>query len=250
MKIFVNTGILFILVLSLAQPGFTGTWTDEFSNNTIKWDIVNISEWQHDPNDGPAIWDIKDGELNGSMHELFKKSMFLTGELTWRNYSVSCRAKFVGEEDKTAILGLILHARIADNKRYMFLMSYTDQKAVIVAAAGKLKAGGEPFKGWSEKEVEFDINFDTWYLLTASILENDQLQFTLENLDDGNNKAVFSMNPMEPIKEGGLTGLLVEQSSAVFDDIEISGNNIPDGDTFSVESRNKLTTTWSELKRR
>ena len=69
------------------------------------------------------------------------------------------------------MLGLILHARVEENKRYMFLINYFDQKASIVAAAGKLKQGGEPLKGWTQEIVEFDIKFDTWYLLSASVVE-------------------------------------------------------------------------------
>ena len=243
--------LFIILVLILIQPSLAGTWEDDFSKKNIsEWEIFNISTWEYDPDLDSAKWEIKNGEVYGSMHELFKKSMFLTGQLTWRNYSVSCRAKFVGDKDKTAILGLILHARVEENKRYMFLINYFDQKASIVAVAGKLKQGGEPFKGWTQEIVEFDIKFDTWYLLSASVVGNNKLHFKIENLTQGNNKIEFSTNVIEPIDKGGLTGFLVENADAVFDDIEISGNRIPNGGTFPVEPLSKLTTTWSKLKRK
>lgn len=247
---FLKTVIFTILILSLTYHSLAGTWQDDFSQkDNSKWKVFNIAAWQHDPDENGAKWEIKDGEVHGSMHQLFKKSLFLTGRLTWRNYSVSCRAKFVGDEDKTAMLGLILHARIEANKRYMFLINYFDQKASIVAATG-IKQGGEPFKGWSQEIFEFNIEFDTWYLLTASVVENDRLQFKIKNLDDGNNKAEFSINVKEPIKEGGFTGFLVENADAVFDDVEIEGENIPNGGTFPVEPRSKLATTWGKLKRK
>ena len=248
---YLKTGILIIFVLTMSQYCLAGTWQDNFANaDTAKWEIFNIAAWEHAPDVNTAKWEIKNGEVYGSMHELFKKSMFLTGQLTWRNYSVSCQAKFVGNKDKTAMLGLILHARVEENKRYMFLINYFDQKASIVAAAGKLKQGGEPFKGWTQEIVNFDIKFDTWYLLSASVVGNNKLHFKIENLTQGNNKIEFSTDVIEPIEKGGLTGFLVENADAVFDDIEISGDHIPNGGTFPVEPLSKLATTWSKLKRK
>ena len=206
-----KTVVLIISVLSLSVHSFGGTWEDDFSkNDNSNWKVFNIAAWEHVPDLDSAKWEIKNGEVYGSIHELFKKSMFLTGELTWTNYSVSCHAKFIGEEEKTAMLGLILHARINENKRYMFLINYFDQKATIVATAGPLKQGGEPFKGWSQKIIDFKIEFNTWYLLSASVVTNDQLQFKIRNLDDAKNIGELKLKVLEPLESGGFTGFLVE----------------------------------------
>ena len=240
---------LIISVLSLSVHSFAGTWEDDFSKkDNSKWEEFNIAAWQLDPEEIDDIWEIKNGEVYGSRHELFKKSMFLTGELTWRNYSVTCQAKFIGDEKKTAMLGLILHARVKENKRYMFLLNYFDQKATIVATAGPLKQDGEPFKGWTQEIIKFKIEFNTWYLLTASVVTNDQLQFKIRNMDDAKNIGELKLKVLEPIVSGGLTGFLVENADAVFDNIKITGKNIPNGGTFPVESRSKLTTMWGRLK--
>lgn len=250
MKCILYTLIITLLLLSFSPHSIAGTWEDDFSKkNNISWEIFNIAAWQNDPDENTAKWEIKNSEVFGSIHELFKNSMFLTGELTWQNYTVSCHTKFIGEEDKSAFLGLILHARIQENKRYMFLLNYFDQKASMTATAGPLKQGGEPFKGWSQKVFDFKIKFNTWYLLSASAMENDRIHFNIRNLEDGKNQAEFSLIVEEPLEDGGLTGFYVENADAVFDNIKIEGKNIPNGGTFLVESRNKLATTWSRLKR-
>ncbi len=249
MKHLFKIGILTIIVLSFANHCLAGTWEDDFSNiNNSTWEVFNIVAWEPADDTLGAKWEIKNGSVSGSMHELFKKTMFLTGELKWQNYSVSCRAKYVGEEDKTAILGLIMHARIQENKRYMFLLNYFDQKASIVATAGPLKQTGDKFRGWSQEIHNFKIEFNTWYLLSASTMGSNILIFNIKNLEDTNNMDEFSIEVNEPITEGGLTGFLVENANAVFDDIKIEGKNIRNGGTFPIEPHSKLTTTWGKLK--
>lgn len=252
MKFCLKVCILISFVCIICQQCFAGRWREGFSeNNLTDWKIYNIAAWEHDPDNDLAEWEIKNGEVHGSMKQQFMKSMFLTGDLSWRNYNVTCLAKFVGNKVQTAMLGIVLHARVEENKRYMFLLNYFEQAATIVATAGKLKQDGEPFKGWSQKIYKIKIEFDTWYKLSAAVLENQDLSFSMSNMVDPNNSGVFTLKVQEPITEGGLSGFLVEHASAVFDDFEITGENIPSrGDsTFPVELHNKLTTTWGKLKR-
>ena len=251
MSYFYKSVILTLLVLSFTYPSLAGTWEDDFSSkDTTNWEIYNLAAWQHDLDVDIAKWNVGGGEVRGSILALFVESMFLTGELNWKYYSVSCKAKFVGNEKKTASLGLILHARINENKRYMFMINYFDQKASVVATAGILQEEDDPFKGWTKKVYDFKLKFDTWYLLSASVLRNDKLEFKIRNLSDQENKGEFSIEVLKPIRSGGLTGFYVANAAAVFDDIKIKGENIPNGGTFSVEPQSKLATTWSKIKRR
>ena len=250
MSYFYKSVILTLLVLSFSYQSLAGTWADDFSNkDTTNWEIYNLAAWQHDLDVDIAKWNVVDGEVRGSILALFMESMFLTGELNWKYYSVSCKAKFVGNEKKTASLGLILHARIEENKRYMFLINYFDQKASIVATAGKLQEEGDPFIGWTKKVYDFKLKFDTWYLLSASVLSNDKLEFKIRNLSDRENNGEFSIEVLKPIRSGGLTGFYVANAAAVFDDIRIQGENIPNGGTYPVKPQSKLATTWSRIKK-
>ena len=248
MRNFLKVGILITFAFTLTQVCLAGIWKDNFSNNKLtEWQISNIVDWESIPNGHPAKWKVDNGKVYGSIHERGMESVLLTGKLTWRNYSVSCRAKFIGNKDETSTLGLTLHARNKENKRYMFLMNYFDQAIAIVAAAGRL---AENHQGWTQEITQFRIEFNTWYLLSASILKNDQLQFEIKNLTDPNNKIEFRIRVKEPITEGGLTGFHVIHTDAVFDDIEIRGDNIPNRVAFPIEPQSKLATTWGKLKKR
>ena len=60
---------------------------------------------------------------------------------------------------------------------------------------------------------------------------------------------VFSAVDADPIKNGK-TGFMVGNAQARFDNVEITGNTIPNGGpgTLPVEPRGKLATTWGKLK--
>lgn len=62
----------------------------------------------------------------------------------------------------------------------------------------------------------------------------------------------FSANDPSPLR-GGKAGLVVADARARFDNVEISGNNIPNGGPgkpFDVKPQAKLATTWGKLKSR
>ena len=87
-----------------SQMSFAGTWTDAFEdNNTQEWEIFNAI-------DDLEKWWIDAGEAVGETFEPHHlPTTWATGELTWRNYSLSCKAKLVKAKKEPATLGLILH---------------------------------------------------------------------------------------------------------------------------------------------
>ncbi|RKU13044.1 hypothetical protein C6501_09975 [Candidatus Poribacteria bacterium] len=251
MNKFMKAAMLASFLFSMTQPILAGTWRDDFSNpDTTKWEIFNISDWQQIPKVDTTKWEIEDGEVYGAQREFRRQSTFLTGKLTWKNYAVSCRAKFVGEWFPTVDLGLVLHVRPEEHKRYMFSMHYDEQRASIVEFSGKILLDDRILIKMKPHIFHFDVKSNSWYSLSAAVLNDDQLQFKIENLDDPDNKATFNAKTKEPIKEGGLAGFYVSHAEAVFDDLEIRGDNIPRGgtETFPVEPRGKLSTTWAKLK--
>ena len=75
------------------QPSFAGTWRDDFEDkDTREWKIFNLDR-------KVEKWWISDGEAVGEIFLPGFMSLWITGELTWKNYSLSCRAKLVeGQE--------------------------------------------------------------------------------------------------------------------------------------------------------
>ena len=136
-------------------------------------------------------------------------SLWLTGELTWKNYSVSCRAKLVEDKNEPPTIGLTLHDRGEEDSRYLFFIDYIFGTVRIVKAA---------HDNWNVITYLFDAEIDTWYQLTATVREEGLLEFQIDD-------AVFTAIDDDLLK-GGQAGLVVADGRAHFDDFEITGENV------------------------
>ncbi len=217
------------------QQSFGGTWVDDFEDDsTQEWELFNTF-------DGSAVWRIDAGEAVGETFEpRHFPTIWATGELDWRNYSLSCKAKLVEAKAEPASLGLILHQKWDESSFYVFQILYPLEVIHIT----KIHSGNVLTIG----EFDFAAKLNRWYTLTASIdsseiLKRTKLKFQIDD-------EVFTVTDRNPIKSGK-AGLEVSGAQVRFDDVEITGSNIPDGGpgTLSVEPSGKLTTTWGKLKR-
>ena len=216
-----------IVALVSGEMSFAGTWRDDFEDkDTKEWEIYNL-------NRQVEKWWIDKEEAVGQIFEEGFMSLWLTGKLEWHNYSLSCRAKLVEDKDASASLGLTLYDRGDEDLRYLFFINFTEGTVSIIKAT--------PDR-WFIRNFPFVADKDTWYQLKASA--NDEL---LEfQVDD----QVFIGRDLEPFKSGQV-GLVVSNAQARFDDIEISGENIPNGGpgrARAVEGKGKLATTWAQIK--
>ena len=224
---------LFHIVLCamvLNQQSFAGTWADAFEDdNTHGWEIIN------NINNKSAKWWIDAGEAVCETFAPNVPSILATGEVDWRNYSFSCKAKLDKDKGEPANFGIILHHRWEEFSFYSFRIFYR-WKIVHIT---KYNPVGASTLG----EFDFPAKLDTWYTLTASIDGRGKLKFKIDDV-------VFTAVDADPIKNGK-TGFMVGGAQARFDDVEITGDNVPNGGpgTLSVEpSGNKLAITWGELK--
>ncbi len=216
-------------VIQTWQLAPAGTWRDDFEDkDTREWKIFNLDRQVEK-------WWIDDGEAVG---EIFLKgfmSLWLTGELNWKNYSLSCRTKLVEDKNEPPSIGLTLHDRGEEDSRYLFLIDYVFGTARIIKSLQN---------SWFPFTFSFDAEIDTWYELTATIHEDGTLEFKVDD-------EVFTVFDDEPLK-GGLAGLVVEDGRAHFDDIEITGANIKNGGPGKprhVEPHTKLATAWGNIKK-
>ena len=225
---FVRWIVVFQIIATPPIPmSFAGTWRDDFGDNDTKeWTIYNL-------NRQVEKWWIDKGEAVGQIFEEGFMSLWLTGSLDWKNYSLSCKAKLEREKNDSASVGLTLYDRGDEDVRYLFFINFT------VGTVSIIKATPDQ---WFIRNFPFVADIDTWYHLKASV-NADMLEFQIED-------QVFVGRDLEPIKSGQ-AGLVVSNAEARFDDVEITGDNIPNGGPGrirAVDVKGKLTTTWGQIK--
>ena len=213
------------------QQSFAGTWTDAFEDHkTQEWELLNTFDEEE------AKWWIDRGEAVAETFEPHHDfpTVWATGELDWRAYSLSCRAKLVKAKDEPASLGLILHQRWEEHSFYIFQILYP-WKIVHIT---KYTTGRASTLG----EFDFVAKLNRWYTLTASIDSRGKLKFQIDD-------EVFTVTDKNQIKSGK-AGLKVSGAQVRFDDVKITGNNVPNGGpgTLPVKPSGKLATTWGKLK--
>ena len=208
-------------------PVVAGTWRDDFEDNkTIEWEIYNEDKQLEK-------WWIDDGEAVGEIFVPDFWSLWLTGDREWEFYSVSCRAMLEVDRNEPPSIGLTLHDRGDDDSRYVFLIEYVIDTARIIKAVPGGNSVAFPFV--AEKGV--------WYDLKATVKENGELEFQI-------NDTLFSAIDPQPLS-GGQAGFVIGDARARYDNVEIEGENIPNGGPgkpFDVAPKEKLTTTWGKLK--
>lgn len=210
------------------QQSSAGTWTDAFEDeNTRGWEVINTRNED-------AKWWINRGEVVCETFKPNTPSILVTGEIAWRNYSFSCKAKLVKAKGEPATVGIILHHEWEEFAFYVLRILYPWKLVHIT------KMGEEGTRTLGE--FDFAAKLDTWYDLTASIDSRGKIKFQIDN-------TMFTAVDRDPIKNGK-AGLMVVRAQARFDDVEITGTNIPNGGpgTLPVELNGKLAITWGELK--
>lgn len=221
------TLILLCLSIFSSIPVFAGTWRDDFEDNkTTEWEIYNEDKQLEK-------WWINDGEAVGEIFIEGFWSLWLTGDIEWEFYSVSCKAMLEEDKNEESSLGLTLHDRGDEDSRYVFMIDYLVNTVRIIK--GIPGGGGVVFNFVAEKGV--------WYDLKAIVNADGTLEF---HIDD----TVFEAVDPQPLS-GGQAGFVIGDSRARFDNFAVTGDNIPNGGPgkpFDVAPKEKLTTTWGKLK--
>ena len=220
--------IVQVVVLMYGDIGFAGTWRDDFEDRiTREWKIYNLDRQVEN-------WWVNQGEAVGRIFKRGFMSLWLTGDLDWKNYSVSCRGKLVKERNDPAYIGLTLHDRGDEHSRYLFFINFFFGTVSIIKASPNV---------WVHQNFPFIGDIDTWYRLRATV-KDEQLEFQV-------NDQVFTAEDPFPLKPGQ-AGLVVGNAEGRFDDVAITGINIKNGgpgrQPLPVNTRGALTTTWGRIK--
>ena len=249
------TGILTLLFL-LSLSATAGTFIETF-------DGKDMEEWRElvELNNPPGLWEIVNDELEVVNREP-SLHFFTTGDETWKDYTVEFDVKPIKKHgiggiaiaarvkeswlvycavrdivilmgDKPAVHETRIDCLAGDLHNVEFELLYTEPHPLLRLnkwAHLKLSANGENFSFWIDDKKIAETG-DAFVV----IVEDREIKWKVGELTDRFGK--------------GGPGFGLSNYTARFDNIMITGEDVPNKGGLSVKPKEKLTTTWGDLKR-
>lgn len=245
MKFLSIVTVLFLLTL----PVLAGTFLETF-------DGKDLDGWQQIWTDkGPAVWEIVDDELHADSREAYTH-LLTTGDDTWENYTMELDVKPL---KKHGIGGISIAVRVDGN--WLVYCSIFDpviirgddppfQEERIGCYATGLHRPAlatlivEPYpllrlNRWSHLKLSVEGDIFTFSINGEQVMAPTKLQI-FRQID------VFADFP--DFQTGGV-GFGLWNYTAVFDNITVTGDSVPNSGDFPVTPQAKLATTWGNLKK-
>ncbi|MDE0426371.1 DUF1080 domain-containing protein [Candidatus Poribacteria bacterium] len=243
-----------IVVLMLFLPptfALAGTFVETFDDR----DLDNWREmFQNDIPSGS--WEIVDSELHAMSLESFIR-LLTTGDEMWHDYTIEFDVKPL---EKHGIGSLVIAARIK-GPQLVFCevgdLPFGIKSNVICRTTGNfhgkysellyfsphplLKMGD-----WSTLKLKVHGEAFTFWINSRQIVQTGD-DFTLEIHENQKTAIVGKAGKLSGFLTGSI-GLGLANYTARFDDVIITGDDIPDKRALSVTPRVKLATTWGRLK--
>ncbi len=245
MKFLIIVTTLFLFSLSVSA----GTFLETF-------DGKELDRWQQIWRDkAPTVWDIVDGELHAESREAYTH-LLTTGDNTWENYTMELDVKPL---KKHGIGGIAIAARV--DGTWLVSCRIFDpviirgddppfQEERISCSATNLKRPAlatlivEPhpllkLNRWHHLKLSTEGDIFTFWIDDEQVMAPTKLQI-FRQID------VFADFP--DFQTGGV-GFGLWNYTAIFDNITVTGDTIPNSGDFPVTPKEKLTTTWGNLKK-
>lgn len=224
----VNQILTLVIVIMTILPAtlWAGTLNDNFnSGNMSRWDLSGAPQ---------SMWAINNGELVVTPRSPVE---FYTGETTWKDYTISVRAKIAKSQPSGAIESVNISARSkAPLYGYVFgLGTLSDSNKYIFC----FRANGSTIVSISVFKP-FEWELDKWYDLKL-IAEGNRFRFYVNN-----ELFIEYTDATYPAGKVGITAGF-STTTAHFDDFSVTGNDVPDI-LSSVPPKDKLVTTWGKIK--
>ncbi|MDE0682082.1 MAG: DUF1080 domain-containing protein [Candidatus Poribacteria bacterium] len=241
------TRIVAVLLL-LPFSGWAGTFIETFNDD-------DLEDWQElvQQDEKPGSWEVIDRELHAVSPDEWPRLLTI-GNKKWRNYTIEVDVKPIEKHGRASIM---IAARIKGT-RLVFC-----------------EIGDRLVPGWDTLCRTGDFHTNTSVLLSAGqhpLLKLGDWSTLKLGVKDGT--FVFSINDEKiaetaddfalvlagrALVEGkvgrlndfltGGAGFGLANYTAKFDNLIITGEDIPNKGTLPVVSRGKLATTWGHLKR-
>ncbi len=268
MKLVGIASILFLFIFSAKA----GVFVEDFDNNFGVWKELLFN----DVNDArPGSWKIVAHELHAVSPDGWLR-LLTVGDETWRDYTIEFDVKPL---KKPGPGGAAIAARINGDWVVWVTIGewpFTGNLSRVVCAAGNFRDPSPLFffgmkphrplelKEWSQ--LKLDVKADTlnfWingkHVLGPVQLPNLQTfqrrdavrrKHFEEHHADGENREFRPMrlDGFQDFLTGG-AGLGLSNRTARFDNVVITGDNIPSSGGLSVKPKAKLATVWGSLKR-
>ncbi len=238
---FVFIAAWLLIVLIAPSSTIAGTFRDDFSNES---DFLNDKQLREGGVWGEDIskYTWEDGAVKISVVGPWGY-MLITGDYSWKDYTVECKVKVIRDDAKQGGPGLIIRRTCID-----CMAGYNFNLEANRAYIGKGTAQG--FLPLTE--TQFERKTDTWYSLKV-VAEGDRLEFYVDNqLILQANNATYPAG-----KVGFEVGTRVGILEALLDDFVMTGLEVKDGghwdpeahpESISVQSTDKLAATWARIK--
>lgn len=222
---------LFFLPFSVSAGTFIETFDDKDLGDWQNLTMLNLDAAR-------ATWEVLDGELQG-IRQGSLVSLLTIGDKTWQNYTVEFDVKpmkkhgpgsiaIAARKKKTWIITCMIgdmEFPAPESRATCFSGDYHDNRYVVLK--------------W---EAAPSLALETWAHLKLSV--HDTI-FTFWI----NDKQVLEATDQEANFLTGGVGLGISNYTAKFDNLVISGEGIPNKGRLSVTPREKLATTWGQLKK-
>lgn len=241
--ILVGSGI-FLLVLSVSAGTFVETFGDR-----------KLGEWQElvQLENEPGSWEVINGELHAVSRGTIVR-LLTTGDDSWTNYTLELDVK---PSKKHGLGAIVIAARMSQT----WAMSCQIEDYVRLVEGRAI--AGEWVSCWVRNWHDVNLiqlhsephpllRLKKWAHLKLSV-EDDNFTFWI------NGKRVVDPTKIQNIKDirhfegapdfltGGV-GFGLANYTAVFDNIIITGDSIPNREQLSVTPSAKLAVTWGDLK--
>ena len=244
MKFALIVTFLFLLPLSV----WAGTFLETFDDKDLEgWQQIWAIK-------GPAVWEIDDGELHADSREAYIH-LLTTGDSTWEDYTMELDVKPL---KKHGIGGITIAVRVEGN--WLVYCSIYDpviirgddppvQERQISCLAGGLHV---PPRAILFTEQHPLLRLNRWAHLKLSV-EGDIFTFWI---DDEQIMAPTKLQIFRQIEvfadfpdfQTGGVGFGLWNYTAIFDNITVTGDSVPNSGDFAVTPQEKLATTWGQLK--
>ena len=244
MKLVYLAGTLFLF----SFPGWTGTFIETFNED-------DLGAWQElvQQDNDPGSWTVIDRELHAVSTDGWLRLRTI-GDKKWQNYTIAVDVKPL---DKHGQASIVIAARIKDTSLVFceigdgFIPGWN-----TVCRTGDFHTNQSQLLHTGAHPL---LKLDDWSTLKLSV-EGETFTFSVNDekiAETGDNFAfvhggqeVFGVKVgrLETLLTGG-AGFGLANYTARFDNIIITGKDIPDKGRLSVTPMEKLATTWGQLKK-
>jgi hypothetical protein len=241
------TGII-VLLLLLSFSASAGTFLETFDDKDLEgWEEIWADK-------GPALWEVVNDELRADSREAYIH-LLTTGDSTWEDYTMELDVKPL---KKHGIGGISIAVRVQGT--WLVYCSISDpviiigddppfQEARIGCFAASLRRPPrallffEPhpllrLNRWAHLKLSVEGNIFTFWLNGEQVMEPTELLIF---------RQIEVFNDFPDFRTGGV-GFGLWNYTAVFDNITVTGDSIPNSGGFAVTPQGKLATTWGQLK--